>query len=111
MFQEGYNLALESLAAAGETMPDAAMVSMPLVCGTSTLLVAALDPSISGIDFRTPLLVMAANTRCVADQSGAFLTNCAVWTGPLGAHARGKRNQDALQALSEKLVGKEFEFS
>ncbi|KAH8597032.1 hypothetical protein B0O99DRAFT_569733 [Bisporella sp. PMI_857] len=92
MFQEGYNLALESLAAAGETMPDAAMVSMPLVCGTSTLLVAALDPSIS-------------------DQSGAFLTNCAVWTGPLGAHARGKRNQDALQALSEKLVGKEFEFS
>ena len=46
MFQEGYRITLESCASTGETMPDLAIEPMSLAAGTSTILVAALDPGL-----------------------------------------------------------------
>ncbi|KUJ20989.1 NAD(P)-binding protein [Mollisia scopiformis] len=57
--------------------------------GSSTPLVAALDPTIES-------------------QSGGFLQDCVVI--PIeGEHAKGQENIDKLWALSEKLVGQKFE--
>lgn len=56
--------------------------------GCATSLVAALDPSI-------------------AEQSGAFLQDCAV-RPVLQDYARGKENADKLWELSERLVGQKF---
>ncbi|KAG4430924.1 hypothetical protein IFR05_013598 [Cadophora sp. M221] len=56
--------------------------------GCSTVLIAALDPSIEGY-------------------SGGFLQDCAV--KPIEKeHAKGQENVDKLWALSEKLVGQKF---
>ncbi len=67
-------------------MPFPAMVPVSLAAGTSTILCAALDPSLAG-------------------HSGAFLSQCAVWKESLRGHARGKENEEKLWELSERLVG------
>lgn len=69
-------------------MPD--ITPKSLAAGSATILYAALDPSLE-------------------KHSGAFLSDCAIYTAtPLAPHAVGEDKEDKLWALSEKLIGEEF---
>ncbi|EXJ85150.1 hypothetical protein A1O3_05825 [Capronia epimyces CBS 606.96] len=72
---------------AGREMPPLEKPK-PLAASASTTLVAALDPSLEG-------------------KSGAYLQNCQ--TTDVEPHGTGGENADRLWALSERLVGENFE--
>ncbi|KAA6408314.1 MAG: hypothetical protein FRX48_08056 [Lasallia pustulata] len=86
MFMEGYNMAVERMG------PDFIGVDPPksLQCGSSTTLVAALDPALTG-------------------SSSAFLQDCAIREG-IKEYATSAENVGRLWALSEELVGEKFAY-
>jgi hypothetical protein len=53
MFQEGFRITVESCNSTGEKLPDIAMEPISLAAGTSTILLAALDPVIASKDYIT----------------------------------------------------------
>ncbi|KAL9065039.1 MAG: hypothetical protein Q9161_008493 [Pseudevernia consocians] len=86
MFMEGHAITTKNLA--GAPMPD--ITPKSLAAGSATILYAALDPSLE-------------------EHSGAFLSDCAIYTAtPTAPHAIGEDKEDKLWALSEKLIGEEF---
>ena len=61
-----------------------------LAAGSATTIYAALDPSL-------------------VEHSGAFLSDCAIYTEtPMAPHAVGEDKEDKLWALSERLIGEKF---
>jgi hypothetical protein len=44
----------------------------------------------------------------VTDDSGAFLSDEAIWKDKLRDHAVGNENEDKLWSLSERLIGEKF---
>ena len=69
-------------------MPD--ITPKSLAAGSATILYAALDPDLE-------------------EHSGAFLSDCAIYTAtPFAPHAIGEDKEEKLWALSEKLIGEDF---
>ncbi|MCJ1450172.1 hypothetical protein MMC28_000501 [Mycoblastus sanguinarius] len=86
MFMEGHAITTKNLN--GAPMPD--ITPKSLAAGSATVLYAALDPSLEA-------------------HSGAFLSDCAIYTAtPTAPHAIGEDKEDKLWALSEKLTGENF---
>lgn len=88
MFADGKRVAQEALG--GEEMPEGILSLKTLAQSSSTSLYSALAPELQ-------------------NHSGSFLTDNAIWTGPLRAHVVGAEKQEKLWKLSEKLVGQDFE--
>ncbi|KAL8965046.1 MAG: hypothetical protein Q9197_006697 [Variospora fuerteventurae] len=86
MFMEGWKIAVE----ANGGKPVAMEEAKNLEAGCSTILVAALDPSLKS-------------------QSGAFLRDCNVVKEPLKPHADDPKCAKDLWSLSEDIIGEKFE--
>ena len=86
-------------------MPD--ITPKSLAAGSATVLYAALDPSLEGESLCIPNKMQL--TRYTTAHSGAFLSDCAIYTAtPTAPHAIGEDKEDKLWALSEKLTGENF---